>query len=192
MAVTPSTMLELGTIAPDFNLPDCDGGRKNRDDFKTAEGLLVIFICNHCPYVLHINTELAKYAAEYQARGLAVVAISSNDVSNYPADGPDKMIELVKQYNFTFPYLYDESQQVAKLYKAACTPDLFLFNSDFKLFYRGQFDDSRPKNELPVTGNNLRLVTEAMLTGKSIDADQKPSMGCNIKWKPGNEPDYFS
>lgn len=190
MAVTPSTMLELGTYAPDFSLPDGDGNKKSRDDFKDSDGLLVVFICNHCPYVIHINHGLAKFAEEYQAKGLAVVAISSNDVSNYPDDSPEKMIELVGQYNFTFPYLYDETQEVAKSYRAACTPDLFLFNKDFKLVYRGQFDDSRPKSVLPVTGKDLRQATDAMLTGKTIMTNQKPSIGCNIKWKPGNEPDY--
>ncbi len=190
MAVTPSTMLELGTYAPDFSLPDCDGDKKSRDDFKGSDGFLVVFICNHCPYVIHINDGLAKFAEEYQAKGLAVVAISSNDVSNYPDDSPEKMIELVRQYNFTFPYLYDETQEVAKSYRAACTPDLFLFNKDFKLVYRGQFDGSRPRNVLPVTGKDLRQATDAMLTGKTIMTDQKPSMGCNIKWKPGNEPNY--
>ncbi len=192
MAATSSTMLELGTYAPDFSLLDCAGDKKSRDDFNGGEGLLVAFICNHCPYVIHINDKLTEFAKEYQARGLAVVAINSNDVNNYPDDSPEKMIELTRKYNFTFPYLYDETQDVAKSYKAACTPDLFLFNQDFKLFYRGQFDDSRPKNVLPVTGKDLRQATDAMLTGGAVAVDQKPSMGCNIKWKPGNEPDYYT
>ena len=191
MARTLSTMLELGTTAPDFSLTNYSGGSVCRDDFQGKEGLLVIFVCNHCPYVLHINHELAKFASEYQARGLAVVAISSNDVDNYPDDSPDKMIDIVKKYNYTFPYLYDETQEVAKAYKAACTPDLFLFDKDLKLAYRGQFDASRPKNDVPVTGEDLRAAADALLTGEPVPAEQKPSMGCNIKWKPGNEPDYF-
>jgi len=191
MARTSSTMLELGTHAPDFSLVGCDGVKKSRDDFKGNEGLLVLFICNHCPYVIHINDELSKFAEQCQAKGLAVVGINSNDVENYPDDSPEKMIEVAERNNFTFPYLYDEAQDVAKSYMAACTPDFFLFNKDFKLVYRGQFDDSRPKNNLPVTGKDLWQAVDAMLSGKAVVADQKPSMGCNIKWKPGNEPDYF-
>ena len=191
MARTESTMLELGTMAPDFSLTDYSGGKVCRNDFQGKEGLLVIFVCNHCPYVLHINHELAKFAREYQARGLGVVAISSNDVDNYPDDSPEKMADIVKKYDYTFPYLYDETQEIAKAYKAACTPDLYLFDKDLKLVYRGQFDASRPKNDVTVTGEDLRTATDALLSGEPAPAEQMPSMGCNIKWKPGNEPDYF-
>ena len=191
MSLTPSTMLDLGTQAPDFALKDTQGNTVTLADFKGQKGLLVIFMCNHCPYVVHLRSALADFAREYQAKGLAVVGISSNDIDNYPADGPDKMIEEVANAGYSFPYLYDESQAVAKDYQAACTPDFFLFDANQKLTYRGQFDDSRPKNELPITGADLKAATNALLAGQAISADQKPSVGCNIKWKPGNEPDYF-
>ena len=191
MALTPSTMLDLGTAAPAFQLPDTTGQTVSLADFNDAKALLVIFMCNHCPYVIHIREALAKFAAEYQAKGLAVVGISSNDVANYPDDSPEKMVEEAKSAGYTFPYLYDESQNAAKAYRAACTPDFFLFDADRKLVYRGQFDDSRPKSDIPVTGKDLRAAADAVLAGQSVTQDQKPSMGCNIKWKPGNAPDYF-
>lgn len=200
MVLTPSTMLTLGTHAPDFSLPDTDGGVVSLDDFKNAEALLVMFICNHCPYVIHIAGELARIGRDYQPKGVAVVAISANDVGNYPQDGPEKMKEEKARHGYTFPYLYDESQAVAKAYTAACTPDFFLFDGDHKLVYRGQLDDTRPNRissgnydsaKSPAHGADLRRALDAVLAGKPVPADQKPSMGCNIKWKPGNEPGYF-
>lgn len=191
MALTPSTMLPLGTPAPDFELPDPDGRRVSRDDFDDAPGLLVIFLCNHCPFVKHIRHELADFAREAQERGLAVVGVSSNDVEKYPDDSPEKMKEEARTAGYTFPYLYDESQQVAKAYRAACTPDFFLFDGDRELVYRGRFDASRPGNDEPVTGEDLRAAVDALLEGRPVPEDQIPSAGCNIKWKPGNQPDYF-
>ncbi len=192
MARTPSTMLDLGTEAPDFCLPEPASGKTVcRDDFKGKKGLLVMFISNHCPYVKHIADELARFAKEYQDKGLGIVAINANDVENYPDDAPEKMVDEVKARGYTFPYLFDESQEVAKAYQAACTPDFFLFDGDFKLVYRGQFDDARPRNDEPVTGKDLRAAADALLAGRPIPEDQKPSLGCNIKWKPGNEPDYY-
>ncbi len=184
-------MLPLGTVAPDFRLPDTNGKTVSLADFKNAPALLVMFICNHCPYVIHIRAGLAQLARDYQAKGVAVVGISANDAANYPEDSPARMKEEVKTAGYTFPYLYDESQAVAKAYRAACTPDLFLFDRDRKLVYRGQFDDARPGNSAPVTGKDLRAALDAVLAGKPVSATQKPSMGCNIKWKAGNEPDYF-
>jgi peroxiredoxin len=191
MVETPSTMLALGTPAPKFRLPDPAGKIVSLDDFKGATALVVAFICNHCPYVKHIRTQFAAFAKEYQARGVGVVAISSNDVENYPDDAPDKMAEEIKSAGYTFPYLYDESQQVAKDYRAACTPDLYVFDKGQRLVYRGQFDDSRPKNGRPVTGADLRKAVDALLAGHEVDANQRPSIGCNIKWKPRNAPEYF-
>jgi peroxiredoxin len=195
MARTFSTMLELGVTAPHFSLPDTHGTLVCRDDFKNAKGLLVIFMCNHCPYVIHLRQGLAAFALEYRARGLAVVGINSNDASNYPDDAPEKMVIEAERAGYTFPYLYDKTQEVAKAYRAACTPDLFLFDNDgdgdMKLVYRGQFDDSRPKNDIPITGRDLRTAVDALLEHQPIPSEQKPSMGCNIKWKPGNEPDYY-
>nr|VFJ77675.1 MAG: Redoxin [Candidatus Kentron sp. FW] len=190
---TPSTMLELGTTAPDFSLPDLGANGKlvSKQDFQDAAGLLVIFMCNHCPYVHHIRKALTDFTKEYQPKGLAIVAINANDVANYPDDSPDKMVKEVANFGYTFPYLFDETQEVAKAYRAACTPDFFLFDNEHKLVYRGQFDDSRPKNDLPVTGLDLRAAVDALLSGKIIDPNQKASLGCNIKWKPDNEPDYF-
>jgi len=190
MAQTPSTMAPLGMKAPAFRLPDTTGKLVSLDNFTTAPALLVIFLCNHCPFVKHVRERLAGLVREYQSRGLAVVGISSNDVSAYPDDGPDKMADEVKSAGYTFPYLYDESQEVAKAYRAACTPDFYLFDRDRKLVYRGQMDDSRPGNDRPVTGADLRRALEAVLTGHPVPPDQKPSIGCNIKWKPGNEPAY--
>ncbi len=194
MAETPSTMLPLGTSAPNFNLPDPSGKLVSLDDanFKNAPALLVAFLCNHCPFVKHIQKQFAALAKEYQARGVAVVAINSNDVESYPDDRPEKMAEESQQADYTFPYLYDESQQVAKAYRAACTPDLYLFDRNRRLAYRGQFDDSRPGNGRPVTGTDLRTALDAVLAGRAVPAEQRPSIGCNIKWKRQNAPDYFS
>ena len=183
-------MLPLGTKAPDFRLPDPSGKTSSLTDFKGAPALLVVFMCNHCPYVKHIRGGLAKLARDYQPRGVAVVGINSNDVANYPADSPAKMAEEVASAGYVFPYLYDETQAVAKAYHAACTPDLYLFDKDQRLVYRGQFDGSRPGNGIAVTGKDLRAALDAVLAGKPVASDQKPSIGCNIKWKPGNEPDY--
>jgi peroxiredoxin len=192
MVRTVSTMLELGVQAPDFQLPEPATGRTvSLEDFKDAPALLVIFMCNHCPYVKHIRGALADFAREYQPKGLAVVGINANDVQHYPDDSPEKMVEEVEAQDYGFPYLYDETQAVAKAYKAACTPDFFLFDKSCKLVYRGQFDDSRPGNNLPVTGKDLRSAVDAVLNGQAVPSEQQPSMGCNIKWKPGNEPDYF-
>ena len=191
MALTPSTMLPLGTTAPDFKLPDTNGKTVALADFKDKPALLVLFICNHCPYVKHIRTGLAQLARDYLSRGVAIVGINSNDAANYPEDSPVRMKEEVKSAGYTFPCLYDESQAVAKAYRAACTPDLYLFNQSHQLVYRGQFDDSRPGNGIPVTGKDLRTALEAVLAGKPVSPNQKASMGCNIKWKAGNEPDYF-
>jgi peroxiredoxin len=191
MSLTPSTMLPLGTSAPDFKLPDTTGKTVSRADFKNAPALLVAFICNHCPYVIHIRKALAQLGRDYLPRGVAIVAINSNDANNYHADSPAKMKEEMQVAGYTFPYLYDESQAVAKAYRAACTPDLYVFDREHKLVYRGQFDDSRPGNGKPVTGQDLRAALDAVLAGKPVPAAQIPSIGCNIKWKPGNEPDYF-
>jgi peroxiredoxin len=183
-------MLPLGTPAPDFRLPDPGGKMVALGDFQSAPALAVLFICNHCPYVKHIQAGLAQFAREAQARGAAVVAISSNDVENYPADSPVKMAQEAKAAGYTFPYLYDESQAAAQAYRAACTPDIFLFDAARKLVYRGQFDDSRPGNGLPVTGRDLRAALDSALAGKPPLARQVPSVGCNIKWKTGHAPGY--
>jgi peroxiredoxin len=191
MSLTPSTMLTLGTVAPDFRLPNTNGKTVALADFKTAPALLVIFMCNHCPYVKLIREGLAKLGRDYRSKGVAIIGINSNDANNYPADSPAKMKEEAKSAGYTFPYLYDESQTVAQAYRAACTPDLFLFDRHQKLVYRGQFDDARPGNGLPVTGRDIRAALDSLLANKPIPATQTPSIGCNIKWKPGNEPDYF-
>lgn len=183
-------MLALGTAAPDFRLPNVDGNMVGLADFKNAPALLVVFLCNHCPYVKHIRSGLAALARDYQKRDVAVVGISANDVANYPDDSPQKMREEAAQAGYTFPYLYDESQQIAQAYRAACTPDFFLFGPDQKLVYRGQLDDSRPGNGQPVTGRDVRAALDALLAGKPVSDDQKPSMGCNIKWKAGHAPRY--
>lgn len=190
MALTPSTMLTLGTAAPDFNLPDTHDKMISPADFKDKTALLVIFMCNHCPYVIHIRSGLAQFARDYATHSVGIVGINANDVTNYPADSPAKMKEEVKSAGYIFPYLYDETQSVARAYRAACTPDIFLFDRQGKLVYRGQFDDSRPGNGLPVTGKDLRAALDAVLAGKPVSPNQKASIGCNIKWKPGNEPDY--
>jgi len=190
MARTPSTMLPLGTEAPDFRLPDFAGQMHALADFRDRSALLVVFICGHCPFVRHIRGEFARYAREYRARGLAVVAINSNDLAAYPHDGPDGMRAEAVELGYDFPYLLDETQAVAKGYRAACTPDFYLFDADRRLAYRGQFDSSRPGNGQAVTGADLRAATTAVLEGRPPRAQQTPSIGCNIKWKPGNEPDY--
>ena len=184
-------MLPLGTIAPDFKLPDTSGKIVTLGDFKDRVALAVIFICNHCPYVVHIRAGLARFARDYAAKNVGIIAISSNDAKNYPADGPAGMKDEVKAAGYTFPYLYDETQAVARAYRAACTPDIFLFDRGRRLVYRGQFDASRPGNGIPVTGNDLRAALDAVLAGRPTSELQVPSMGCNIKWKAGNEPDYF-
>jgi peroxiredoxin len=190
MAATQSTMLALGTVAPDFRLPDTTGKLVSLADFKDAPALVVVFMCNHCPYVKHIRQGLAQFARDYIPRGVAMVGINSNDVVNYPDDSPARMAEEVKAAGYIFPYLFDETQAVAKAYRAACTPDFYVFDAARRLVYRGQFDDSRPGNGIPVTGKDLRAAVEAVLAGKPVSPNQKPSLGCNIKWKPGNEPDY--
>jgi peroxiredoxin len=191
MALTPSTMLPLGTHAPDFKLPDTNGKMISLADFKNAPALLVIFMCNHCPYVIHIRAGIAQLARDYTVKNIAIVGINSNDAKNYPADSPAKMKDEVKNAGYIFPYLYDESQAAAKSYRAACTPDIFLFDKNQKLVYRGQFDDSRPGNGIPVTGKDLRAALDSVLASKSVSPNQNASIGCNIKWKTGNEPDYF-
>ena len=191
MVDTPSTMVPLGTEAPAFRLPDQEGKLLSIDDFKSSPALLVVFLCNHCPFVKHVLPHFVGLARKYQSRGVGIVGISSNDVDSYPADAPEKMAELSKSMGFTFPYLYDESQQVARAYGAACTPDFYLFGADRRLVYRGQMDDSRPTNGRPVTGADLRAAIDAVLEGRPVSDEQRPSIGCNIKWKPGNEPEYF-
>lgn len=191
MARTPSTMLALGSAAPDFRLPDPSGGWVALSDFEAAPGLLVVFMCNHCPFVIHIRDALVALGRDLASQGVAMVAISANDVAGYPDDAPEQMAEDAARFGYTFPYLYDESQEVAKSYRAACTPDFFLFDQDRRLVYRGQLDDSRPGNDVPVTGRDLRAAAAALLAGEPISADQRPSIGCNIKWKPGGAPDYF-
>jgi peroxiredoxin len=184
MAQTASTMLELGTVAPDFAITDVVSGKTvRRDDFRGKKALLVMFICAHCPFVKHIEKELAKFGQDYLAQSVGIVAISANDAANYPADNPEGLKKQAETFGFTFPYLHDESQAVARAYDAACTPDIFLFDEDFKLVYRGQFDASRPSSTIPVTGQDLRAALDAVLEGKPVPTDQKPSIGCNIKWK---------
>jgi len=190
MALTPSTMLPLGTTALDFKLPDTSGKIVSLADFEEKPALVVVFMCNHCPYVKHIRAGLAQLARDYAPPGAAIVGINANDAANYPEDSPAKMAQEVKSAGYIFPYLYDETQAVAKAYRAACTPDIYLFDKNRKLVYRGQFDDSRPGNGIPVTGKDLRAALDAVLAGKPVAADQKASIGCNIKWKSGNEPRY--
>ena len=184
MALTESTMLELGTIAPDFALTDAITGKTiRRDDFRGQKGLLVLFICAHCPYVKHIEKSLGQLSADYDEKPLGIVAISSNDVTTHPADSPAGLKAQAEANGFEFPYLYDETQAVAHAYKAACTPDPYLFDADFKLVYRGQYDTSRPKTDDVATGNDLRAAIDLVLAGKPVPTSQKPSIGCNIKWK---------
>jgi len=191
MVKTASTMLSLGTPAPDFSLPDAEGNLVSLSDFEDAPALLVIFMCNHCPFVKHVADGLARLAKEYQERGAAVVGINSNDVANYPDDAPAKMAEEIKLRGYTFPYLYDETQEVAKAYQAACTPDFYIFDEQRLLVYRGQMDSSRPQSGVEVTGEDLQAALDAVLGGLPVPEDQTPSLGCNIKWKPGGEPEYF-
>ncbi|MFG0331296.1 MAG: thioredoxin family protein [Phycisphaerales bacterium] len=183
MALTPSTMVELGTEAPDFALPDTEGHLVRKSDFDDAKALLVTFMCNHCPFVIHVRDELARLGRDYQPKGVGMVGINSNDVASYPQDSPERMREEVKEAGYSFPYLFDETQEVARDFGAACTPDFFLFDENRKLVYRGQLDDSRPNSGIPVTGRDLRAAIDAVLAGRQVPGDQKPSMGCNIKWK---------
>jgi peroxiredoxin len=190
MSLTPSTMLPLGTPAPDFRLPDTNGKIVTLDDFRDAPALLVVFLCNHCPYVVHIRHQLAILTRDYQDQGVGVVGINSNDAANYPEDSPEMMVREKAEVGYTFPYLYDESQEVARKYKAACTPDFYVFDKERKLAYRGQLDGSRPGNAIAITGKDLRAALDAVLSGRPVADDQRPSIGCNIKWKRGNAPDY--
>ncbi|MCC9604178.1 thioredoxin family protein [Stieleria sp. JC731] len=192
MVRTASTMLPLGTKAPEFSLPECDGGTVSLADFQGKKALLVMFVCNHCPYVKHVADQLKSLSDDYLAKDVAVVAISSNDADAYPDDSPEKMSEEKKTRGYVFPYLYDGDQKVAQAYAAACTPDFFLFDSEQKLAYRGQLDSSRPKTDIPVTGEDLRAAIDAVLAGEKPTDQQRPSLGCNIKWKEGNEPAYFN
>jgi thiol-disulfide isomerase/thioredoxin len=191
MAATPSTMLALGTVMPDFELPDFNGNRVSSADALPNHPVLVVFLCPHCPFVRHTRMEIGRFGREYQSKGLLIYAINSNDVQAFPEDGPEGMREEATIAGYTFPYLRDETQEIAKLYKAACTPDFFLFNANRELVYRGQLDGSRPRNNIPVTGSDLRAASDAVLAGRTPPPDQKASIGCNIKWKPGNEPQYF-
>ena len=191
MSETPSTMLDIGTPAPDFSLPEPASGKTvGLADFG-GQPLLVVFACNHCPYVLHILDSFTEFANQLQQRGVGVVMISANDITGYPADSPQKMAQLAAEQGFEFPYLYDESQQVALAYRAACTPDFFLFDASHRLVYRGQYDASRPGNQAAVDGGDLKAAVDALLQGQPVSAEQIPSVGCNIKWRAGNEPDYF-
>lgn len=186
-------MLPLGTALPPFALPDFDGRIVSPDDFRDAPALLIAFICRHCPFVTHIREGFAAFVREYQPRGLAVIAINSNDIDAFPEDGPEGMRQEAAAAGYTFPYLFDETQEVAKVFRAACTPDLYLFDRSRVLVYRGRFDDSRPRQNppMPVTGRDLRAAVDAVLSGSPVPAEQRNSVGCNIKWKPGNAPDYF-
>ncbi len=189
MVAVNSQMLPLGTRAPDFSLPDPDGSLHALAD--AANAYLVMFICNHCPFVKHVRAELARIGRDYAPKDVALYAINSNDVETHPDDSPERMRDEIREQGYTFPYLYDADQSVAKAYRAACTPDFFLFDANRSLVYRGQLDDSRPSNGIPVTGRDLRAALDAVLTGRNVDEEQVPSIGCNIKWRPGNEPDYF-
>ena len=191
MVKTASTMLPIGTAAPDFSLPNIDGSTVSLADFS-GKPLLVIFMCNHCPFVVHLRSALAAFGDEYGEKGLAIAGISSNDVENYPQDGPEEMKMEAADAGYNFAYLYDADQSVAKAYKAACTPDFFLFDADHTLVYRGQFDSSRPGNDLQITGADLRAACDAVLAGGEVSSEQMPSIGCNIKWKEGDAPDYFT
>lgn len=192
MALTASTMLSLGTEAPDFQLPDTVTGQTiSLGTFSGKKALLVMFICNHCPYVKHVKDELARIGRDYAGKSLGIVAISANDAENYPDDAPEQLKKTAREAGYNFPYCHDESQKTAQTYTAACTPDFFLFDENRKLVYRGQLDDSRPGSLEPVTGRDLRAAMDAVLAGQPVNPDQKPSIGCNIKWKPGNEPSYW-
>ncbi|MGQ4647975.1 redoxin domain-containing protein [Lyngbya aestuarii] len=192
MARTASTMLPLATKAPDFQLEDVVSGQTiSLDTFAGKQGLLVMFICRHCPFVKHVQEELARIGEDYADKELAIVAISANDADKYPDDAPDSLKEMAEQLGFTFPLCYDESQETAKAYTAACTPDFFVFDAQQQLVYRGQLDESRPSNQQSVNGKDLRAALDAVLAAQTVNSDQKPSLGCNIKWKPGNEPSYY-
>lgn len=191
MADTESQMLTLGTIAPSFTLRDPDGGQHSLDDNEVADAYLVMFICNHCPFVRRVAEELARIGQDYGTQNVAIYAINSNDYENYPGDAPDKMKQEAADWGFNFPYLIDADQTVAKSYMAACTPDIYVFDGGKKLVYRGQLDGSRPSNKLPVNGSDLRAALDAVLNGTAVCEDQTPSIGCNIKWRPGNEPAWF-
>lgn len=192
MVETLSNMLPLQTKAPDFSLPDAVSGKNvSLAQLEAAPALLVMFICNHCPFVIHVRDELTRLAREYQKRGVAIVAINSNSIETHPQDGPDHMQSLAAELGWEFSFLFDSTQEVAKAYGAACTPDFYVFDGDRHLVYRGQLDDSRPSNNVPLTGRDLRAALDAVLAGRAVSSDQKPSIGCNIKWTPGNEPDYF-
>ncbi|MCH7730303.1 thioredoxin family protein [Patescibacteria group bacterium] len=193
MVLTNSQMMALGTKALEFSLPDVASGKKvSLDDFSGKKAFLVMFICRHCPYVKNVQAEIRKLTLDYKDKDLGVVAISSNDIQNYPDDAPESLKEQAQEVGFNFPYCYDEAQEVAKAYTAACTPDFFLFDKERTLVYRGQLDDSRPGNDISPNGKDLRGAIDAVLAGKKVNSDQKPSTGCNIKWKPGNEPNYFN
>ncbi len=191
-----STMVNLGSSAPEFELKNFNTGYSasmvSLETVKNYPALLIVFICNHCPYVIHIRDSFLSFSNEYESKGLGIVAISSNDVLSYPDDSPERMRDDALKYDYSFPYLFDENQEIAKAYRAACTPDFFLYDKERKLVYRGQYDSSRPKNSIPVTGEDIRKATESLLKNEKIPAEQIPSMGCNIKWKKGAEPDYFS
>lgn len=191
MAPTESTMLPLGTPVPGFSLPDPSGKQVAVTDFAGADGLVIAFLSNHCPFVKHIRSELAQFAKDMQQRNVAMLAVNANDVATHPADSPENMRTEIANHGYTFPYLYDESQEVAKSFKAACTPEFYLFDSDRKLVYRGRFDGATPGNDEAVTGKDLRAAVDALLAGEQPGADQHPGIGCNIKWRAGNEPDYF-
>jgi peroxiredoxin len=193
MVLTPSTMLSLGTPVPGFVLPDLDGTPISPEEYRDAPALLIAFICRHCPFVTHIRQGFSAFVREYQPRGLAVIGINSNDIAEFPEDGPAGMKEEAASASYTFPYLFDETQEVAKIFRAACTPDLYLFDKDRRLVYRGRFDESRPRTNppMPVTGRDIRAAVDALLSGSPVPQDQQGSVGCNIKWKPGHAPDYF-
>jgi thiol-disulfide isomerase/thioredoxin len=191
MVAVESQMLPLGTEAPPFSLPDADGRYHSLDEVPDARAYLVMFICNHCPFVKHVQHELARIGQDYLPKGVAIFAINSNDFDKYPDDSPERMREEARRVGYRFPYLVDRDQAVAKAYRAACTPDFFLFDRDRRLVYRGQLDDSRPSNRKPATGADLRAALDAVLEGREVSADQKPSIGCNIKWRPGNAPEWF-
>jgi peroxiredoxin len=192
MALTESTMLQLGTEAPPFTLHDVVSGKTiSLAEARGEKGLLVMFLCAHCPFVVHVQNELARISADYENKPIGIVGISSNDVGTHPQDGPDNLRQQAAEQGFRFPYLYDETQDVAKAYTAACTPDFFLFDRDLRLVYRGQLDSSRPGNDSPLTGEDLRAALDAVLYDTEVSGDQKPGVGCNIKWKPGAEPEYF-
>lgn len=192
MVKTASTMLPLGTLAPDFKLPNIDGSIVTLHDVADGKALVVVFMCNHCPFVKHIAAELVRLSKDYAGKGVKLVGISSNDVATYPDDSPEAMKEEARLQGYDFPYLYDETQEVAQAYRAACTPDFFVFDANRKLVYRGQLDDSRPRNGIPVTGKDLRNALDLILSGQNAPAEQRPSIGCNIKWHAGKEPSYFN